>query len=189
MPVILFTKRNSNYLVFGFECYNEKKNAMLYTGDDVVIAHPPCRLWAGLRGLSTAPIGEKELGTFAVNIVRNNGGIVEHPASSLLFKDGTFTRPGIIDLHGGFLLKVDMSWFGFHAKKSTMLYIVGCGPMDIPAYPLSFDAVTHVIGYSKHSNPRKKELSKSMRDVTPVKMCEWLLSVARVIENKKEHKP
>ena len=104
--------------------------------------HPPCRLFSKMRGLSTAPASERSLAYFAVTHVQCFGGVVEHPCFSKLWSDMSLPAPGIIpDLHGGFTLSVNLHWFGFPARKHTWLYIVGCKPSDVPAYPLNFDAV------------------------------------------------
>lgn len=186
MPVVLFTKtRSSNYLQYGVDCWDEFRDARNYRGNDVVIAHPPCRLWAGMKHFSTASEEEKELAVFALDLVRRNGGVLEHPIKSDLFKGNDFMPPGRMDKYGGWLLKVHLNWFGFAAKKSTYLYIVGCPPGKIPPYPMSFDAITHVIGTSaKKVGCRYKEMNKSDRDVTPPKMCEWLIMLAREIERR-----
>jgi hypothetical protein len=44
---------------------------------------------------------------------------------------------------------------------------------------LNFNAITHTVCTSKKGSG-KKELSKKAREATPIKMAEWLISVANL---------
>lgn len=95
MTAVLFVERNSIYKTFpGLDCYDEDRDARTFPGGMPVIAHPPCRLWGRLRSFSTAPESEKDLARFAVAMVRQWGGVLEHPAHSTLWKDRGLPLPG-----------------------------------------------------------------------------------------------
>ena len=185
MIPVLFTQENSNYdKIKLFDCYNIKRNALSFTDRIPLIAHPPCRKFSKLRGLSTAPLSEKKLAFFALARIRQFGGILEHPRSSTLWKNGNFNLDGSIDSYGGFLRSVDLSWFGFPARKKTMLYFCGIAPGQLPPIPISLDAITHVISSTSSSN--KKEISKKMRSTTPLPMIEFFIEVMNIINKNKK---
>ena len=184
MIPVLFTQEKSNYNNFKiFDCYDLKRNALCYNGRVPVIAHPPCRKFSKLRGLSTAPLSEKKLAFFALSKVRQFGGILEHPRSSTLWLNGNFNLDGSVDSYGGFLRSVDLSWFGFPARKKTMLYFCGIAPGQLPPFPISLNAITHVISSTYKSE--KKEISKNMRSTTPLRMIEYFIEVMNVINENK----
>ena len=184
MIPVLFTQEKSNYdKIKLFDCYDIKRNALSFNGRVPLIAHPPCRKFSKLRGLSTAPLSEKKLAFFALSKVRQFGGILEHPRSSTLWINGNFNLDGSIDTYGGFLRSVDLSWFGFPARKATMLYFCGIRPDQMPAFPFSLNAITHIISSTARSN--KKEISKKMRSATPLRMVEYFIEVMNIINENR----
>lgn len=163
-------------------CYSEKDNALNFYKSIPAIYHPPCRSWSRLRGLATRIPVDHWLALWSLIRVRRYGGILEHPAGSLLFNK-YIIKPGAgVDQWGGFSLCVDLHWFGFPAVKRTYLYFVGCSVAQLPVCPISFDAVTHVVGTTNKKSDLK-ELSKKQRSLTPVSMCEWLLKCLEVIKS------
>lgn len=116
------------------------------------------------------------------------GGVLEHPATSKLFS-GILPRPGVTDGVGGYSICIDQSWFGFAARKTTLLYIVGIDQSELPEIPYSLDAIRMVVTTSRKRN-RKADggtriMPKSMRDETVPLLAEWLVEVAERIERKK----
>lgn len=181
MVSVLFCREDSIYHSLDCEVYDKKKNALTFNHKSQVVAHPPCRAFSRLRHLSKHPPGEELLAYFALDCVRHNGGVLEHPASSLLWKEIIINPATGTDKYGGWLLSVNQSWFGHRATKRTYLYIVGCSPGAIPPYPISLDLVTHTVGSygsRKKSHYRKKEISKAERDATPIAFARWLISLA-----------
>lgn len=173
---VLFVHSKSNYkLDKEFDCYDEKRNALNYTGSSAVICHPPCRKFSRLRGLSQAPETEKQLAYFAVDLVRKNGGIVEHPHDSQLWKDKEVVKPGYTDQYGGFTICIDQSWFGYYTPKRTLLYIVGIKPKELPTYDFNRD-----INFRKFQN-----LTPKQRSETTPKLCEFLKKIIQAIEIRK----
>jgi len=183
----LFIRVDSVYKTLGIDCWDERRNALNWPGGNVGIYHPPCRTWGRLRGLSVGNGCEKLLAVWAVAQVRAFGGVLEHPADSSLWPYCRLPKGLSRDVYGGFTLSVDQHWFGHKAEKRTFLYIVGCEPRSLPAYPLSLDAVTHVISQTKRSRYQgKRELSKSARERTPPEMAHWLINVCKQIERNEK---
>jgi hypothetical protein len=129
---------------------------------------------------------EKDLARFAVEVIRKNGGVLEHPEWSTLWSDRTMPQPGAApDIFGGWSLSVDQFWWGHRARKRTWLYVVGISPAEIPVWPLRLDAITHVVARSKRKGVRRPELSKKEREATPVEFARYLISIIDKIKARK----
>jgi hypothetical protein len=179
----LYVRNDSIYKMLGVDCWDIERDARNYQGPHPVIAHPPCRAWGKLRKFARPRHDEKELAITAVNQVRKWGGVLEHPASSSLWPEINLPAPGSVDSFGGFSIMVFQSWFGHRAVKKTLLYIVGISPKEIPPYPISLDAVTHIISSLKRRKSGKRtikqECTKSEREKTPEKFANYLIEIAK----------
>ncbi len=166
MIAVLYAEAKSVYKRFAWaDVYDQQRDARTFSGDAPVIAHPPCRTWAKLAHMSTAPQSEKELAHHAIACVRANGGALEHPQGSKLF--GEFLPlPGERDSHG-WTLPIDQGPFGHPAKKRTFLYIVGVTPCDLPAFPCW--------GYAQSTVEKQHS---GQRNATPYAFALWLLELA-----------
>jgi len=179
---VLFCNQDSIYKELGCDCWDIKRDALNFKGNNPVICHPPCRLWGTMRGLSTAPAEEKELALFAIDQVRNNGGVLEHPKRSKLFPDH-LPVSGQTDIYGGYSICIDQSWFGHLARKQTLLYIVGIDKSDLPPIPIRFDMIEYVVSNTTAvKRGLKKELPKKMRSETPGDLAKWLVELAKRID-------
>lgn len=178
----LFVSKDSIYKTLpDVDCYDKDRDAMTFPGDCPVVAHPPCRLWGRLRGLSTAPIEEKQLAIWSIQQVRNCGGVLEHPASSSLWHRQRLPLPdGFPDKYGGYTLEVDQFHWGHKARKRTWLYIVGCKRVELPLLPHREGGPTHTVASSKRTGVRLPEMKDSERSDTPIEFAEWLVRVARL---------
>jgi hypothetical protein len=190
MVNILFVQEDSIYKKIRMgtlECWDITRDARKWGGGTSIVAHPPCGFWCRLRGLSKPAPGEASLAPYTVKLVREYGGIMEHPAHSKLWGFENLPRPGTgKDGHGGWSLSLDQFWFGHKAKKPTWLYIVGCEERDLPPVPLRLDCITHVI---LATNKRGRlELSKKERSATPPAFAEWLVQAAEIINSIKQKK-
>lgn len=177
---VLFARADSIYKTMpGCDVYDAERDALTFPGGLPVVAHPPCRLWGRLRHMSTAPESERELALWAVDQVRQWGGVLEHPSSSTLWPAKGMPRPGAgRDEWGGFTLDVDQHWWGHRARKRTWLYVVGVRPSEAPRMPMALDAVTACITRSTvrslpHTTMRE-------RDATPPALAVWLCDLARL---------
>lgn len=162
---VLYTRRDSIYKKYPFfDPYDDIRDARTYNGNMPVIAHPPCATWGRLSHLAKQQT--HDLGYHALQIVDTNGGVIEHPAATKLYKNHNGS---------GFILSVNQSWFGHKCQKRTWLYINGISPSKIPPYPLSFELVTTNI----------EKLSKKQREHTPEAFALWLYDLALAIAKNK----
>lgn len=176
---VLFARRDSVYKTMPqCDVYDIDRDARTYTGSLPVIAHPPCRLWGTMRRFSIADESEKDLALWAVDVVRSNGGVLEHPASSTLWAEKPLPRPGSVDEFGGWTLPIHQQAFGHRAQKPTFLYIVGCAPSDVPEFPLVLGRATHCIRPGK-KYPRLPSVTKAEREHTPPALAAWLVDLAQ----------
>lgn len=171
-PVVLFGRRNSIYRQFDLDVFDVLRDARTYTGDSPVIAHPPCRGWGRLRSLSKVLPGELDLAHFAVAAVRRCGGVLEHPAHSMLWPAAGLPAPGERDSFGGFTFPILQSWFGHGAPKPTWLYFVGLSPGDLPQFPFALGI----------PSGRVEFMSTAKREKTPFDLAVWLISAVSLVE-------
>lgn len=188
MTAVLFARADSVYKTIpGLDVYDAERDARTFSGRSPVIAHPPCRSWGRLRQWAKPAPGEKELAILAVEIVRRNGGVLEHPQASSLWKVARLPGPrDPLDQFGGYTIDVDQSWWGHRARKRTWLYICGIARSDLPTMPLTLGLPSHVVtnmaGIRKGHPQWRPELSKAEREATPVRFAEWLVKLAGRIE-------
>lgn len=189
MIKVLFTKTKSNYhKAGGFDCYDIKRGALSSGVSEPAIYHPPCRLFSRLRSFSNAGKCEKFLAYWAIMSCRQFGGVVEHPLASTLFKEMGCRLDGSMDEWGGFLIRVNLSDFGFQARKPTLLYIVGCGKGEVPPVPIRFDLITRSVSSSKRKGGGLRPIKDSERSDTPFEMITWLRELICVITRSKAEK-
>jgi hypothetical protein len=162
--VVLFTKENSIYNRLGCDCYDKERNALTYTGQRPVIAHPPCRAWGKLKGQAKPEPGEKNLAVWALQQVNQKGGCLEHPKASDLFKN--------YDISHGILYPIQQKDFGHPARKDTYIYIVGLDIRDIPPPDIRLGL----------PDGKVENQSKGGRESTPERMATWLIEIIRRIE-------
>lgn len=166
---VLFCRRDSIYKVLADDVYDVGRDARCYTGQDAVIAHPPCRGWGRMSKNSVATPEEKELGIFAADLIQRNGGVLEHPWASKLWKAARLPRPcDGVDEFGGFTILVDQGWWGHKAPKPTWLYIVGVNKKAVPPMPVK----------RLRAAGRTLELPLHEREGTPEEFAKWLLLLA-----------
>ncbi len=117
----------------------------------------------------------------AASLIRENGGVLEHPKGSLLWAAAGLPRVGARDLWGGFTLDVCQWWWGHRALKPTWLYVCGMDPADVPPLPpVPAGSPSHVIQQvgRKGQPGYKPECSKREREATPPRLAEWLVELA-----------
>jgi len=178
MIAALYVRDDSIYKTMeGVDAWDKERDARNWPGGCPAVVHPPCRAWGQLRQFAKPEPGEKELALLAVEQIRENGGVLEHPAGSTLWKAAGLPHPGKSD-GKGFTVVVDQNWFGHRARKRTRLYICGIEPTDLPEYPITFDEPKAVV------RPRKNGqgatiISKREREATPPAFARWLVEIAR----------
>jgi hypothetical protein len=180
----LFVRADSIYKTMSnVDAWDIERDARNWPGGCPVVAHPPCRAWGRLAHMANPRPDEKDLARWAVRQVRRWGGVLEHPNGSTLWRDQELPKPGQSDEHGGWTLGIHQDWWGHRAEKSTLLYIKGVGPKDIPDMPLKLEEPTHVIASSTarqhRGHPRfRPEVTKAEREHTPPALAHWLVDLA-----------
>lgn len=182
----LFVRADSIYKTTpNVDAWDAGRDARKWAGGCPVVAHPPCRAWGSLAQFAKPRPDEKELARWAVKMIREWGGVLEHPASSRLWADQVMAEPGTIDAHGGRTVEVDQFRWGHTAEKLSRFYVVGMTYPELVAMipHRRTDRPTMCIG-----NPRgvakghpdwRPELLKGDRERTPPALAAWLLDVAR----------
>lgn len=156
MISVLCTHAKSNYKsIPGLDLWPDPRNAYNFSGDNPVIAHPPCAQWSRMKNFARINKEEKDLAVFCWEKVLQNGGIFEHPAGSSFFNYVAADRKN--------MLSVNQSWWGFPCTKRTYLYFHRCSAI---AVPLSFDCVTKTVN----------QLHSSKRSIMPLSFCTYLVS-------------
>lgn len=180
---VLFARADSIYKTLP-ECdvFDAERDARTYAGTNPIVAHPPCRAWGAFAMFAKPRDDEKALAPWAIEQIRKNGGVLEHPNASKLWPELGLPEPGTVDEFGGWTLPIHQHWFGHRAEKKTRLYIVGCKPRDIPDMPMVLGQATHVIGeVGRASNGTKRpEVSKDEREKTPPQLARWLVDLAKL---------
>lgn len=174
---VLFARSDSIYKTLAADVWDEDRDARQFPGGVQVVAHPPCRAWGRLRRFAKPAPHEKDLARFAVAQVRRWGGVLEHPAGSMLWTDQNLPLPGQRDHFGGWTLAAPQKWWGHQCEKASWFYIVGCAPTEIPTLPLALHEATHVIQSRKRTDYRP-HVSKADRERTPPALATWLIELA-----------
>jgi len=165
-------------------CYGITRDARLYDGPGPVVAHPPCGPWGKLKHLYRG--AEHDCAVRALAQVRAFGGVLEHPAHSLLWRASELPRPGEpADRFGGYSLEVCQCNWGHVARKRTWLYLVG-----VPRSALTFPperTPTHWASGSRDAPrgpvpPGIKVCSAQQRRRTPPDFARWLIALASARE-------
>ena len=176
----LYVRKNTVYYgIEGVDPWDVMRNARYFEGGMPVVAHPPCGQWGVLRMFARRDDSEKHLAVLAVEQIRKNGGVLEHPRGSTLWK--MVSLPGVDappDRWGGYTIQVDQWRWGHKALKPTWLYIVGCAREDLPPIPEREGEPEYVLGTSKKKSGRP-EIEKWEREATPIEFARWLVEVAR----------
>ena len=162
--------------------WDADRDALEWPGGTGIVAHPPCRAWGVLRHMANPRPGERELALWAVCMVRVWGGVLEHPAGSLLWAAAGLPEPGERDGWGGWTLKAPQYWWGHRCEKETRFYVVGCEPKAAPKIPMRFGNPTHVItqGLRKGAPGWRPRVPNWEREATPSALAAWLVELARI---------
>lgn len=177
------------------DLWPESRDARLYSGPDIVIAHPPCARWGRywFGGPSARVRREKgdDGGCFAsaLQSVRIYGGVLEHPAASSAWAHFNLSAPprsgGWVkaDEYGGFTCCVDQGHYGHRAQKATWLYAVGTCLQELK-WGKSACIVKFEDSYHSASERRRlirtgtcQKLSKRERTLTPLPFRDLLLFI------------
>jgi hypothetical protein len=177
MVAALYVGKNSMYYTLrGVDCWDEIRDARRYSGPDPCVCHPPCRLWGRLRGLSTAPLEELALGVHALETAMRYGGVVEHPAGSMLFRDWASALLN----EQTYIIQVHARWFGAPYEALTELFISGIKKEHLPPIHFRLGYPTHVISTRNKHTHRLPEIKgkTAARAATSLHMAQYLIIIA-----------
>lgn len=167
---------NSLYKDFpGVECYDMNRDVRTFQGGMPVIAHPPCRTWSAFTAhQAKAPPGEKELGLICADWLREEGGVLEHPAHSRLFDAAGLPKPGqrLGDLY---TMLVHQAWWGYTMRKATWLCF---SRVDVRALTIPYRH--HDSREGEGDRRRQQVMSKHQRAATCPALARWLVNAARM---------
>ena len=172
MIAALFVRSRSHYKTMpGVDCYDEKRNALTFQGGTPGVYHPPCRGWGKLSHMSKHQASELDLARWSMRMVRQFGGVVEHPTHSRLWAESGCFSFGIRDDFGGILVPVYQSWWGHRAPKQTSLYMIGVNAPDIGRPDGLPGAVSGLV----------ENMCKAERESTPPLFAQWLVQLAQSV--------
>lgn len=173
----LFVQENGPYFDHELiDAYGIERDARSYTGKFPVICHPPCERWGSYWfGGPSAKVRKKlgdDDGCFksAVETVRKNGGVLEHPARTHAWKNFGINKPpitgGWVDAGDGigFTCHVEQGHYGHPARKPTWLYAVN---VDLPELKWGKAEGKTAIEESFPSNEARKIARAN--DIKPIK--------------------
>ncbi len=174
------------------EVWDEVRDARLYDGPYPVVAHPPCARWSTLAYLVQAVHGYKvgdDEGCFeaALTAVRNWGGVLEHPAKTLAWREYGLARPrrgywrrSLLD--DGYVTEISQAAYGLDVRKRTWLYYVGAEP---PALNWSEPETVKIVsdlgpgGSRKRGEDWEPGVQYAEASATPLSFRDVLLDLAR----------
>lgn len=170
VAVLCAAQRSIYHEIDGLDVYTVDRDARSFPGGSPVVCHPPCRAWSAMVAHQAKPAeGEKELAPFCVEVLRENGGVLEHPAYSRLWDALGLPMPGC---SAGELWceRVNQSWWGDGRPKKTWLLFSGVTRSQVE-FPFRL---------LNRGDKRWDNLSKRKRAATPESMARWLVDVARM---------
>jgi len=179
---VLFARADSVYKTLpDVEVYDMERDARTYDGPFPVVAHPPCRAWGNFAMFAKPRPDERNLARLSVALVREFGGVLEHPFGSKLWPAQRLPVGQERDQWGGWTLVIDQHWWGHRAQKRTKLYIVGVEPGDVPDVPMKLGRAEYVVGDVGRATrgDNRPEISKADREHTPPELALWLVELAR----------
>lgn len=186
---VLFVMKDSYYKTLGLDCYDVDRDARTYTGNNPIVAHPPCQLWGKMANVNYArwggdhnkPGNDGGCFRFALEAVNRCGGVLEHPADSYAWAAHGLEKPfGCVWWRSGlgWVAEVWQSAYGHRARKRTWLYCFGTrSPMD-PCWKRPTG--THQVGRQdqRGKSRNKPTLLKREANETPPDFARYLLALA-----------
>lgn len=199
MIAALFVLKDGPYSQLdNIDLWHEERDARNYLGPYPVVAHPPCERWGRYWSGGPSSKVKKKLGddngcfAFALNAVRQFGGILEHPEASHAWKAFGLIKPpregGWISAGDffGWTCCVEQGWYGHKARKATWLYAAHVTLPSLKWGRAPGDFVRLDIGFhTKEERARAiktgacQRLSRRQRALTPNKFRDVLISIAK----------
>jgi len=157
---ILCVDESSNYYQlskkYNLDIYSASRSMLLFNDSCPVICHPPCAQWSRLKNFAHVNDELKKLAPLCYDIVNSNGGILEHPSGTSLFKT--------VKADTNKILSVDQHWWNFPARKRTYLYFHKVKPIS---FPLNLNAYPGKVSLN---------IPTQMRSRGTIEFNEWLIN-------------
>lgn len=174
---ILCASKNSVYKTFENVEDDADRDVRNFHGGSAIVAHPPCRAWScRLRHQAKPPKGEREIAPLCVEWLKNCGGVLEHPAHSLLWKALNLPLPNQTSPDGLRSIEVLQAWFGFPTMKRTWLLFHGIDPNQLP--------LPYRLHDPRGDNRRFAKMSRHQRSATTEPFARWLVDAARLARTR-----
>lgn len=198
------TSEPSTYQQVSVDCWDASRDARLYDGPHPVVAHPPCKHWSRLRHLAHVQCtgcgwsgkqpdspralqcpgcrgilsSDADCAPRAVEQVRRWGGVLEHPAGSLLWGECDLPTPEFpvsggrlhgkvarissrrneagefVDDYRGYTIEINQVEWGHVARKRTWLYLVGVPREALEPPPFPGRAPSHYASGGRTASSR-----------------------------------
>lgn len=163
----------------GVDSWDEKRDAFKYAGINPLVCHPPCGPWGKLSHFSNQdPSG----GPFSIALVRELGGVLEHPVGSKLWKMFSLPAPSSgTDKYGGYTVEVEQVSYGHVARKPTWLYIVRAPRPVLKTGGVPTHSVCNGRGQRLADGTRRERCTAKQARLTPPAFAELLVTIARSV--------
>lgn len=175
----LFVEARGVYAsIAGVDVWSVDRDARGYAGASRVVAHLPCARWGRFARGGPSHHGRfvpgDDGGCFAAALasVRRCGGVLEHPAGSMAWREFGLLEPprsgGWVTAGDwrGWVCCVDQGHYGHPAPKASWLYAVG---VEVP----------RLIWRRSGAKGRVEFLCRRRREATPEPFARLLVSMAR----------
>jgi len=193
----LFVREDSGYKNLNrqrWDAYDINRDAANFKGGMPCVCHPPCRTWGVMahmafrnkdwtKDFSAAEVSEKQLALNSIGFVRENGGILEHPSGSRLFKKHLPDTGMDADEFGGFTILIDQFDFRHVAHKPTKLYICGMNSVILPRLPTK--RIENTNRSIAGNVAGTKRCTQRQREYTPELLMDWFESVLDIITEQR----
>lgn len=179
-----------------------------YQGPWPAVAHPSCKRFGRFWHGSTRKPHQFKLGDdggcfeHALRVVRQCGGVIEHPCDSKAWELFGLERPSRkggwfkADEWGGYTCCVDQSHYGHAANKLTWLYVCGVDPSDLPELIWGKgEQRLHPVALEKHGYAKARRIGMMAmiggkdkvrkRNATPLPFRDVLISIARSVRTER----
>lgn len=191
----------------GVDPWDQARDARRYAGPWPVVAHPPCERWGRFWHGSPRKPHQFALGddggcfAAALDAVRQWGGVLEHPADSLAWRQWGLNAPPrsggwvAADFYGGWTCYVEQGFYGHTARKATWLY--AC-QVELPSLRWGQGEQRldpKMVERHGYEYARRKglvsmiggKLKKQIRNATPPEFRDLLLSIAATARAEATH--
>lgn len=200
----LFVETDGCYFgVPGIEPWDETRDARKYSGSNPIVSHPPCQRWGRFWHGSTRDPHKFHLGDdggcfeFALNTLRTNGGVIEHPCDSRAWDHFNLKKPsrkgGWIEASPGiFTCCVYQGHYGHFSGKATWLLVAGVRRELLPELRWGKTAQRiHPVALAKYGYEKARRIGMiamvggkdkvKIRNATPIEFRDVLISIANSV--------